>query len=659
MKTFAFSAILFIAFIPEFLHAQFDASYDSRTYGYITSVKDQGPTCGACWSFASCAAIEASWLKHGYGSFDLSEDNLTDCHNFDPGPCDWGNFYITNSLLSTHMGILTEANDPYTTSIQDCPFSLTFPPTPSAYIEEIRFIEANNNDIKQAILDFGAVASSMFFNGIPANYDPTNFKYYDATIGSEDESYAHCVTIVGWDNNMTFSGAPANGGWIIKDSYGTSWADNGYFYCSYYDAGILSSNVIFPSKIDIPPAANTPNAYYYDEFGWVNNYGFTSNEAYALIKYTITPSNGNMSGQQLKRIGTYAVTPNSNIDIEIYRTKTGNTLSNQIATGNISCPQAGFYTIPVNSKTDTIGSTIYIKVKYTTESGDTQPIPIEEYEQYSSSAFTATTGLCWISNDGNNWTQTGTSTPYNFDLCIKMYTENAPTAKMSELPPSVCMMEEIMLNNETFMPYDSLKWYANNIFIADMPSFPYLPTESGTTEIKLIVWSGQNSDTTYNSITVYENPEPPTISQIDNQLESNSAFAYQWLFGDMTEIVGETNQTITPPVNNEDYIVQVFNQWGCFNYSAPYHYYYSKITDNNKNQFKIYPNPAKKKLTLILEENNTVNSISITDISGKIVYETTNINNIIEIDLQGISSGMYMIRLSDKGKISTKTFIKE
>jgi C1A family cysteine protease len=659
MKKLVISILLFSILFSNFVYSQFDTSYDLRPLNLVTPVKDQGLTCGACWSFASCAAIESSWLKQSYGTYDLSEDNLTDCHNFDPGPCEWGNFYMTNALLSAHRGILTETQDPYTTSLTDCPFSMTFPPIPAAYVEEMRIIPGNINDIKQALLDYGAVASSMFFNGISANYDAINYKYYDPIIGSEDEPYAHCVTIVGWDDNLTFTGAPNNGGWIIKDSYGTSWANSGYFYCSYYDAGILSSNVVFPTKVDIPPENNDPHVYYYDEFGWVNNFGYSTNQAYALIKYTILPENGDVSGQQIKRIGTYAVTENSTIEVELYRTKTSNVLSDFITSSNVNCDEAGFYTLPLSLKTDSIGSTIYIKIKYTCDAGSNQPIPIEEYEEYSSSAFSATTGLCWISNDGSNWTQVGVGTSNSFDLCIKMYTENAPTAIMSNLPESICQGEHVILNCET-MSFDSLKWFANDVFIIDIPNLPYMTAETGTITIDLVVWQGHNSDTISHDILVYELPEQPSITMPDeNMLESSEALAYQWYTDGMIEIPGETNQIYFPPIVNDSYIVRVFNEWGCYSDSEPYYFIADKIKKESEIGFSIFPNPAKNIVSINFECNtNTMKQIKIFDSLGKIVYETETSKSYLQIDLQEFASGKYNIQIDNKTAIQIETFIK-
>ena len=61
------------------------SSYDSRNYGYITSVKNQNPY-GTCWTFGTMAPIEAYMIKHGIvnkatgaaatTSMDLSEYHL-------------------------------------------------------------------------------------------------------------------------------------------------------------------------------------------------------------------------------------------------------------------------------------------------------------------------------------------------------------------------------------------------------------------------------------------------------------------------------------------------------------------------------------------------------------------------------------------------------
>ncbi len=52
----------------------------------------------------------------------------------------------------------------------------------------------------------------------------------------------HRVCIVGWNDSYSrnnFLKDPGHdGAWIVKNSWGTDWADGGYFYVSYYDTSI-------------------------------------------------------------------------------------------------------------------------------------------------------------------------------------------------------------------------------------------------------------------------------------------------------------------------------------------------------------------------------------------------------------------------------------
>lgn len=650
--------IILIIIASNTLFSQIPQNYDSRNYNLVTPVKNQGLECGSCWAFASCAAIESSLLKQGYGTYDLSEDNLIDCHNFDQAPCEWGNYYMAHSLLASHRALLKETDAPYNPNSKTCPINSRTPPSPPIYVEDIRFIQPNETDIKEAIMEYGAVGSAMYFN--MDNYNTANYKFYNPSI--DDSDYSHCVTIVGWNDTITFDNAPGNGGWIIKDSYGTSWANQGYFYCSYYDAGILSENVVFPKFSELPPAVNSPMVYEHDEFGWVNNYGFSSNEAFALIKYTIIPPNPSMGAQQIKRIGTWAVEENTTIEYELYHTKNGNSLEDKITSGSVKCDHVGYYTIPLSTNTDTLFTDIYIKIKYTCPTGTQKPIPVEEKETNHTSAFSPSSDVCWISSDGKNWSKTGSDTSYNFDLCIKMYTETAPVAKIVDIPSTVCKNDIVHLSYPDFFRVDSLNWLINNMTILTENNISYSLPESGDSNISLKVWLGQNSDSTSKTITVNDIPEKPTITQDGNILESSSASSYQWFFSDMNPIDEQISQKFMPQIEGE-YIVKVANNLACFNYSDPFAFYFVGIFSQQiSEQIEIFPSPAKSYINIGLPAKMHANNytIAIYSIDGRcILSKKCTDNELTSFDVNHLKKGIYSVAvINNHKKIGSSTFVK-
>lgn len=191
---------------------------------YVSSVKDQD-TCGSCWAFAACGALESLREIHndtGCAIENLSEQFLVSCCKANSG-CDGGNPSKTANCLRD-TGTVDEACFPYTASNQSCNNSC------SDWQSRIRDISGWSwastyprfptiSELKSAVKQAPVWTTFMVYADFYAYKSGVYRHVVGPLVGG------HAVLMVGYnDSTKSFT---------CKNSWSSSWGENGYFRVGY------------------------------------------------------------------------------------------------------------------------------------------------------------------------------------------------------------------------------------------------------------------------------------------------------------------------------------------------------------------------------------------------------------------------------------------
>jgi inhibitor of cysteine peptidase len=226
------------------------SSFDWRSLNMLTPIRDQGG-CGSCWAFGTTAVLESAILRSGGGSQDLSEQYLVSC-NTSGYSCDggwWAHSYHFNlkGAQQTVAGAVMESSFPYTQSNASCTQSYNHPYRISNWQYVDYFVDIPSvEQLKTAIYQHGPVSVGICVGN--------NFQYYaKGTILTTSDSCGfykinHAVALVGWDDAGQY--------WILRNSWGTDWGDNGYMRIKWgtSNVGFGATYIEYSAPPDVPTA---------------------------------------------------------------------------------------------------------------------------------------------------------------------------------------------------------------------------------------------------------------------------------------------------------------------------------------------------------------------------------------------------------------------
>ena len=203
----------------------------------LSKVKNQGK-CGSCWAFSTTSSIESLMRINNHSVERLSEQQLVDCSKENNG-CNGGLMHLAYQYIIKNNGLLHNKDYEYVAKEQDCNINENIS-SRDQNIENVSY--SCNHKIKQhnakgsQIKDYEFIIpkskidimASLQNGPIALALDAGHFvfRFYKNGIidipSSQSSNINHAVLLTGYDRDI-------NGTyWIIQNSWGDEWGENGY-----------------------------------------------------------------------------------------------------------------------------------------------------------------------------------------------------------------------------------------------------------------------------------------------------------------------------------------------------------------------------------------------------------------------------------------------
>ncbi|XP_049818111.1 uncharacterized protein LOC109602488 isoform X12 [Aethina tumida] len=206
------------AIIPD---VKLPVEFDWRTKGAVTEVKDQGQ-CGSCWAFSTTGNVEGQYAIKNGKLLEFSEQELVDCDTMDDG-CSGGLMDNAYRMIEKLGGLELEQDYPYDAEDEKCHFSKA---KARVQLSGALNISHDETDMAKWLVKNGPISIAINANAMQFYVGGVSHPW---KMLCNPKNLDHGVLIVGYGVHKYSLFNKTLPYWIVKNSWGPSWGEQGYY----------------------------------------------------------------------------------------------------------------------------------------------------------------------------------------------------------------------------------------------------------------------------------------------------------------------------------------------------------------------------------------------------------------------------------------------